>query len=317
MAIALLAEHDLSQLSATTARAVAALAPMGLPIDILVIGANVGVVGGQAAAIEGVRKVRVLDDAALEARGAEALTGVLLALKDEYSHFAAVAGAIGKDVLPRFAAKLDVSPVTDVTAVHGPNRFDRPIYAGNAIETVSCNEDKVVLTIRPSAFSPVRSDGSAPIEPLAAPTTSVAEAAEFLVAHRTVSDSPDLSTARIVVAGGIALGSTHNFGMIERLAAVLGAAVGATRAAVDANYAPNDWQIGQTGKAIAPDLYIAIGISGALQHLAGIQGARKIVAINNDPDAPLMQIADYRLVGDLFEVVPQLTVELEKRLGGS
>ncbi|MCD7059180.1 electron transfer flavoprotein subunit alpha/FixB family protein [Pelagibacterium xiamenense] len=314
MAVALLAEHDLSQLSETTARAVAALGAVGLPVDILVIGANVGVAGGQAAAIEGVRKVRVLDDVALEARGAEALAEILLSLKDEYSHFAAIAGAIGKDVLPRFAAKLDVSPVTDVIAVHGPNRFDRPIYAGNAIETVTCNETKIVLTIRPSAFSPARSDGSAPIEPLATPAASIADAAEFLVAHRTSSDTPDLSTARIVVAGGIALGSVHHFEMIENLASVLGAAVGATRAAVDASYAPNDWQIGQTGKAIAPDLYIAIGISGALQHLAGIQGARKIVAINTDPDAPLMQIADYRLVGDLFEVVPQLTAELEKRL---
>lgn len=315
MAIALLAEHDQSQLSETTARALEALAPLGLPVDILVIGANVGVVGGQAAALAGVRRVCVRDDPALEARGAEALSATLLALKDQYSHFAAVAGAIGKDVMPRLAAKLDVMPVTDVIAVHGPSRFDRPIYAGNAIETVACNEDKIVLTIRPSAFSPARADGSAPIEPLPDDSAaSVANAAEFLVAHRTASDRPDLSTARIVVAGGIALGSTHNFEMVETLASVLGAAVGATRAAVDANYAPNDWQIGQTGKAIAPDLYIAIGISGALQHLAGIQGARKIIAINTDADAPLMQIADYRLVGDLFEILPQLTAELEKRL---
>lgn len=312
MAIAVLADHDHGQLSKGVARLVGGLAPLGLPIDIVVAGKGVSEIAQQAAGLEGVRAVRVADAALYASQSAEALTALLQSVSDEYSHFAALAGAVGKDVIPRLAAKLDVMPVTDVIAVHGATRFDRPIYAGNAIETVSTTEPKVLLTLRASAFDPASSGGRAAVTALA-PAATPERAAEFLVAHRTKSDAPDLSTAQIVVAGGVSLGSTHKFEMIEELASVLGAAVGATRAAVDAGYAPNEWQVGQTGKVIAPDLYIAIGISGALQHLSGIQGAKKIIAINSDPEAPLMKIADIALVGDLFEIVPRLTAALRKR----
>ncbi len=200
-------------------------------------------------------------------------------------------------------------PVTDVIAIHGPNRFDRPIYAGNAIETIASGEPKHLLTIRASAFRPAAVRQQCP--DLARSPPIVAPVADSIAAHRTESELPDLGTAQIVVAGGVSFGSAEKFALVEELAKTLGAAVGATRAAVDAGYAPNDWQVGQTGKIIAPDLYIGIGISGALQHLAGIQGAKKIIAINTDAEAPLMKIADIALVGDLFEVVPQLIAELQ------
>src|SRR5690606_34943254 len=204
-------------------------------------------------------------------------------------------------------------PVTDVVRVLGPQRFERPIYAGNALETVASGQPRQLLTIRASAFRPVAGDNEAPVEAVGA-AAGTAAAARFLAARRTEGDRPDLASAQVVVGGGVALGSARNFALVEELAGVLGAAIGATRAAVDAGYAPNDWQVGQTGKIIAPELYIGIGISGALQHLAGIQGARRIVAINSDPEAPLMQIADHALVGDLFEIVPALIAELQ-RLG--
>ena len=210
--------------------------------------------------------------------------------------------------MPRLAARLDLMPVTDVVRILGPTRFERPIYAGNAVQTVADNQAKHILTLRASAFRPAATDNAAPIEVLDIARDSVVR---LLDEHRTQSDTPDLATAQIVIGGGVALGSAENFQLVEKLAKILGAAVGATRAAVDAGYAPNDWQIGQTGKIIAPDLYIAIGISGALQHLAGIQGARKIVAINSDPEAPLVKLADLALIGDLFEIVPQLTAQLE------
>jgi electron transfer flavoprotein alpha subunit len=213
-------------------------------------------------------------------------------------------------VIPRLAAKLDLMPVTDVTNILAPDRFERPIYAGNAIETVRSSQPKQSLTLRASAFPPPRlaPAGNAPVEAVAAP--AAAPLVQLLAAHRTEAERPDLATARIVVGGGIAVGSAEGFRLIERLADRLGAAVGATRAAVDAGYAPNDWQVGQTGKVVAPDVYIAVGISGALQHLAGIQGAKTIVAINTDPEAPLMKLADYRMVGDLFTVVPALIAAL-------
>ena len=306
MSVLVLAEHDLGALSAATARIVAAAETLG-PVDLLVAGQDVSAVAAEAAKLAGVEKVLVADSAALASLSPEAVAALLARLAEPYSHIVAAAAATGRDAIPRLAAKLDLMPVTDVVAIHGPTRFDRPIYAGNAIETVSSGQSKHLLTIRASAFRPAASGNDAPIHPVDADVTSVAR---FLAAHRTESDLPELSTAQVVVAGGVSFGSAEKFALVAKLAKVLGAAVGATRAAVDAGYAPNDWQVGQTGKIIAPDLYIAIGISGALQHLAGIQGAKKIVAINKDPEAPLMKIADIALVGDLFEVVPQLIAGL-------
>lgn len=311
MAIALLADQDHGSLTPATARLVGALAPLGMPLDLIVAGEHVAALAKSGAKLAGIRRVLTADHPAYRNQGAESLAALLQSLAPGYTHIVASATATGRDTLPRLAALLDVMPVTDVIAIHDPARFDRPIYAGNAIETVAVPSGKILLTLRPSAFPPAPESGQAPIEPLE--IDPVEGMAEFLVAHRSRSDTPDLSTARIVVSGGVALGSAYNFEMIGRLAEVLGAAVGATRAAVDAGYAPNDWQVGQTGKTVAPDLYIAIGISGALQHLAGIGGAKKIVAINSDPEAPLMKLADIALVGDLFEIVPQLIAALDAR----
>jgi electron transfer flavoprotein alpha subunit len=305
MTVLVLAEHDLGQLSPATARLVAAAAQLSSDVDILVAGEKS--VAEAAAALQGVARIRLADAAA-----PEALTALLETLAPEYEAIVAASAATGRDVVPRLAAKLDIMPVTDIVAMEGADTFTRPVYAGNALETVGSSQSKQLLTIRASAFRPVGQGGSAPIEPVALP--AVTRAAEIVAAHRTEGDTPDLATARIVVGGGIAVGSTEGFKLIEGLAHRLGAAVGATRAAVDAGYAPNDWQVGQTGKVIAPDLYIAFGISGALQHLAGIQGAKKIVAVNTDPEAPLMKLADISLVGDLFTVIPALEAELV-RLG--
>ncbi|WP_055048162.1 electron transfer flavoprotein subunit alpha/FixB family protein [Devosia sp. A16] len=308
MAVLVLAEHDFGALSASTARIVAAAEQLG-PVDLLVAGQGVEAVAAEAAKLAGVEKVLVADSAALSSLSPEPVAALLARLAEPYSHIVAAAAATGRDAIPRLAARLDLMPVTDVVAIHGPTRFDRPIYAGNAIETVSSGQAKQLLTIRASAFRPAASGNNAPINPVDA---DVAAVARFLAAHRTESDLPELSTAQVVVAGGVSFGSAEKFALVSELAKVLGAAVGATRAAVDAGYAPNDWQVGQTGKIIAPDLYIAIGISGALQHLAGIQGAKKIIAINKDPEAPLMKIADIALVGDLFEVVPELIAGLKR-----
>jgi electron transfer flavoprotein alpha subunit len=303
MAVLILAEHDLGTLSPAMARIVAAAEALGGPVDMLVGGQNAEAVAAQAALIPGVARVRTAEAVPLLA---ETLAPVLADLAAGYSHIVASSTAVGRDVIPRLAARLDLMPVTDVTAILAPDRFERPIYAGNAIETVKSAQPKQVLTLRASAFPPLKlaPANNAPIEPLAAAAPQ--PAVQLLAAHRTEAERPDLATARIVVGGGIAVGSAEGFRLIEQLADRLGAAVGATRAAVDAGYAPNDWQIGQTGKVIAPDVYIAVGISGALQHLAGIQGAKTVIAINSDPEAPLMQLADYRLVGDLFTVVPAL-----------
>jgi electron transfer flavoprotein alpha subunit len=308
MAVLVLAEHDLGHLSPATARIVAAAEKLG-EVDLLVAGQGVSRVAAEASELAGVARVLVADNDALAALAPEALVGVLAPLSEHYTHIIAASAATGRDAIPRLAARLDLMPITDVVAIHGPTRFDRPIYAGNAVETVSSGQPRHLLTVRASAFRPAATGNAAPIEPL---LPTVRTLTKFLAAHRTEADLPDLSTAQIVVAGGVSFGSAEKFALVADLAKVLGAAVGATRAAVDAGYAPNDWQVGQTGKIIAPDLYIAIGISGALQHLAGIQGARKIVAINKDPEAPLMKLADYALVGDLFEVVPKLIEGLKR-----
>ncbi|KQN76939.1 electron transfer flavoprotein subunit alpha/FixB family protein [Devosia sp. Leaf64] len=306
MSVLLLADHDNGVLSPATARLVAASSALGV-VDILVVAENPASIAAEAAKIAGVQKVITVTATPI----AETITNSLEDLTQRYRNVVASASSVGKDVIPRLAAKLDIQPVTDVVEILGPNRFTRPIYAGNALEIVEDPQATHLLTFRASAFRPAASGNTAPVESL---DISVTSAAKFLAAHRTDSDTPDLATAQIVIGGGVSVGSAEGFQLIEKLGKTLGAAVGATRAAVDAGYAPNDWQIGQTGKIIAPDVYIAIGISGALQHLAGIQGARKIFAINSDPEAPLVKIADVALIGDLFEIVPQLVAELE-RLG--
>jgi electron transfer flavoprotein alpha subunit len=291
MAVLVLAEPDFG----ATTRLVAAAEMLG-PVEVVATDAA-------PANIAGVSKVRVAD--------MKPSADLLAHLAEPYSHIVASASATGRDLIPRLAAQLDLMPVTDIVEILGPTRFVRPIYAGNALETVSSGQAKQLITVRTSAFRPAATGNNAPVEVLALPPFP---SPEVLSEERTESDRPELGTARVVVSGGISVGSTQGFGLIEDLAEALGAAVGATRAAVDAGYAPNDWQVGQTGKIVAPDLYIGIGISGALQHLAGIQGARRIVAINTDPEAPLMKIADYAVVADLFEAVPALIAELE-RLG--
>ena len=314
MTVLVLADHDQGRLTASTPRVVAAAERLG-PVDLLVAGQGVDAIAAEAASLAGVARVRIADHAAFAEAPAEALAGLVAQLAEPYEHIVAVSSATGRDLIPRLAAMLDVMPVTDVVAIHGPTRFDRPIYAGNAVETVSSGQPKQLLTIRASAFRPAAGGNNAPVEAVAFDAPSAA--ARFVAAHRTEGDLPDLSTARIVVAGGVSFGSAENFALVEKLAKTLGAAVGATRAAVDAGYAPNDWQVGQTGKIVAPDLYVGIGISGALQHLAGIQGAKKIVAINTDPEAPLMKIADVALVGDLNEVVPALIAALHRTGAGA
>ncbi len=302
MSVLVLADVDNGVLSPSTARVVNAANQLG-PVDLFVPGPAAA--ADAAAAIAGVSKVIVSANSLLT----DSLVASLSALAEGYHYVASASTSQGKDVMPRLAALLDIQPVTDIVAIEGENRFTRPIYAGNALETVSDNQPKHVLTFRASAFRPAAMGNAALVEVLETATQS---AARLIAAHRTESDIPDLSTAQIVVGGGVSVGSAEGFQLIEKLGKTLGAAVGATRAAVDAGYAPNDWQVGQTGKIIAPDLYIAVGISGALQHLAGIQGAKKIIAINSDPEAPIVKIADVALIGDLFEILPQLIAELEK-----
>jgi electron transfer flavoprotein alpha subunit len=302
MSVLVLAEHDQGKLSPATARLVSAASRLGT-VDVLVVGENS--VADAAASLQGVARVRLS-----EAASPEALAALLETLAPEYGAIVAAAAAVGRDVIPRLAARLDLMPVTDIVAIAAADTFTRPVYAGNALETVVSAQSRQLLTVRASAFRSVGQGGNASIEPVAMP--AVARAAEIVAAHRTEGDVPDLATARVVVGGGIAVGSAEGFKLVENFARRLGAAVGATRAAVDAGYAPNDWQVGQTGKVIAPDLYIAFGISGALQHLAGIAGAKKIIAVNTDPEAPLMKLADLALVGDLFTVIPALEAELAR-----
>ncbi len=298
MAVLVLADTDQGRLTPATARVVAAAAELG-PVDLLVEAAA----AEEARTIAGVQTVL----AAELPVAAEALAPVLAKLAEPYTHIVAAANATGRDVIPRLAALLDIMPVTDITAILGPTRFERPIYAGNATETVSDGQPKHLITVRASAFSGAVHGNSAMIS-----TVEIAAKSQTTVVseQRNESTRPELSTAQIVVSGGIPLGD--RFGLVEELAGKLGAAVGATRALVDAGFAPNDLQIGQTGKIVAPDLYIGVGISGALQHLAGIQGAKAIFAINKDAEAPLMKIADVALVGDLFEAVPAVIAELDK-----
>ncbi|GAA3599875.1 FAD-binding protein [Gibbsiella greigii] len=305
----LLAEHDNATLNAVTLNAISAAQAIGGELTVLVAGENCRAVAEQAAAVAGVTRVLLADNAAYRHPLAENIAALLDAQRSGYSHLMAVANANGKDIMPRVAALADVAQISDIIAVESPTVFKRPIYAGSVIATVESHDDPVVLTVRASSFPAAAAEGgTAPIETLEQAITG--GGARFVGEDRVVSPRPQLATARVVVSGGRALGSRENFALIEQLADKLHGAVGASRAAVDAGMVPNDLQVGQTGKVVAPELYIAVGISGAIQHLAGMSNSKVIVAINNDEEAPIFQIADYRLVGDLFEVVPQLIERL-------
>lgn len=310
MTTLVIAEHDNASLKAATLNAVAAAAAIGGDVHVLVAGNNAGAAAQAAAAVTGVAKVLHADGASLGEGLAENLTAQILALASGYSHIVFPATSNGKNVAPRVAAKLDVAQVTDVTKVVSADTFERPIYAGSAIATVQTADTTKVLTVRTTAFDPAAATGgAAAVENVAA----VADSGKTTFVGRELakSDRPELTAAKIVVSGGRALGSAEQFNAImSPLADKLGAALGASRAAVDAGYAPNDLQVGQTGKIVAPQLYVAAGISGAIQHLAGMKDSKVIVAINKDAEAPIFSVADYGLVADLFTAVPELTAAL-------
>ncbi len=311
MATLLLAEVAGGQLNDATARALTAALELGGPVDVLVAGQNVGAAAAAAAQLKGVAKVRAADDP-LYAHGlAEPLAALIVSLAPGYDAILAPSTASAKNVAPRAAALMDVMQISDITKVLGQKTFERPIYAGNAIQTVESTDPKIVVTVRTASFAATGPGGSAPIEPVAAvPDPAVSS---FVGDALAKSDRPELTSARIIISGGRAMQKAENFkAYIEPVADKLGAAMGASRAAVDAGYAPNDWQVGQTGKVVAPELYIAVGISGAIQHLAGMKDSKVIVAINKDEEAPIFQVADYGLVADLCQALPELNDELAK-----
>ena len=308
MAVLLLAEINNGELARdATAKAVTAARALG-DVTVLAAGAQAAAAGEAAARIDGVKKVLVAEGESLGHRLAETTADLILSLAGDYDHIVAPATTDAKNIMPRVAALLDVMVISDVSGVVDADTFERPIYAGNAIQTVRSRDAKKVVTIRTSTFDAAGEQDPAPVETVAAPEASgLSEWVEDKVAE---SDRPELTSAKIVVSGGRGVGSEENFALIEKLADKLGAAVGASRAAVDSGYAPNDWQVGQTGKVVAPELYIAVGISGAIQHLAGMKDSRIIVAINKDEEAPIFQVADFGLVADLFKAVPELTEKL-------
>jgi electron transfer flavoprotein alpha subunit len=311
MAVLLLAEHDNKILAPATAKALTAARPFGGDVDILVAGEGCRAVAEQAAKLDGVRKVLLAEAPHLSQRLAEETAALVLQLMQDHSVLLAPATTMGKNVLPRVAAMLDVAQISDIIAVKSPTTFVRPVYAGNALETVETSDKIVIGTIRATAFASAGEGGNAQIETVAPPPPT--GLSSFEGSQISVSERPELTSARIVISGGRGMQSGDNFKkLLEPLADRLGAAVGASRAAVDAGYMPNDHQVGQTGKVVAPELYIAVGISGAIQHLAGMKDSKVIVAINKDADAPIFQVADYGLVGDLFTVLPELDAELKK-----
>jgi len=309
MAILLLADHDTATLSDQTAKALTAAAQIGSDVHVLVAGSGAKAAADQAAKLSGVSKVLLADDASLADNLAEPLAALIVSLAGSYDAIVSAATSVGKNVMPRVAALLDVAQVSEIVEVISADTFKRPIYAGNAIQTVQSTDAKKVITVRTASFAAAADGGSASVETVSAAanpglSTHVSDALSS-------SDRPELTSAKIIISGGRALGSSEKFKeVILPVADKLGAAVGASRAAVDAGYAPNDWQVGQTGKVVAPQLYIACGISGAIQHLAGMKDSKVIVAINKDEEAPIFQVADYGLVADLFEALP----ELEKAL---
>lgn len=309
MTVLVLAEHDNATLKPATRNTVTAATKIGGDVHVLVAGAGCDGAAQAAAKVAGVSKVIKVDAPELAQGLAENIAPVIVGMADAYSHILAPSTTYGKNILPRVAALLDVQQISDISAVVDADTFVRPVYAGNAIATVKSSDAKKVITVRGTGFDPAPADGgNASVESAGAKGDS--GLSSFVSQELSKSDRPELTAARIVVSGGRALASSDNFKIIEALADKLGAAVGASRAAVDAGYVPNDYQVGQTGKVIAPDLYIAIGISGAIQHLAGMKDSKVIVAINKDPECPIFGVADYGLVGDLFTIVPELTEKL-------
>lgn len=312
MAVLLIAEHDNASLKDSTNKALTAAKAIGSPVHVLVAGSGCGAVAEAAAALDGVEKVIVADAPAYEHMLAEPTAALIVSLAGGYAALVAPSSTSGKNIMPRVAALLDVMQVSDVLKVVSPDTFERPIYAGNAIQTVQATDAKLVVTVRTASFQATGAGGAkAAIE--AAPAAADPGVSRFKGSEIAHSDRPELGSAKIIISGGRSVGSAENFAKyIEPIADKLGAAMGASRAAVDAGYAPNDWQVGQTGKVVAPDLYIAVGISGAIQHLAGMKDSKVIVAINKDEEAPIFQVADYGLVGDLFQILPELEKELGK-----
>ena len=308
MTALVIAEHDNSSLKGSTLNTITAAIQCGGDVHVLVAGHNAAAAAQAAAQIAGVAKVLHADAAQFADGLAENIAGQVLAIAAAYSHILAPATAYGKNILPCVAARLDVGQISEITKVISDDTFERPIYAGNAIATVQSTDAVKVITVRTTGFDAALTGGSAAVDTIAA----IADAGKsaFISRELAKSDRPELTAAKVIVSGGRGMGSGENFKILEPLADKLGAGMGASRAAVDAGYVPNDWQVGQTGKIVAPTLYIAVGISGAIQHLAGMKDSKTIVAINKDPEAPIFSVADYGLVGDLFEVVPQLVAEL-------
>ncbi len=310
MASLLIAEHDNTTLSDASVKALTAAIAVGGDVHILVAGHNCDGVAEAAAKLDGAAKVLVADDALYAKQLAEPMAALVVGLAGDYDTILTAATTNGKNYAPRIAALLDCSQLSDITAVIDATTFERPIYAGNAIQTVKCGEAKKVITVRATAFGAAGQGGAAAIETLT--TGDNPGISEFVGEELTKSDRPELTSAKIIISGGRGMQSGDNFAMLERVADKLGAGLGASRAAVDAGFVPNDYQVGQTGKVVAPELYIAVGISGAIQHLAGMKDSKVIVAINKDEEAPIFQVADYGLVADLFNAIPELEEELTK-----
>lgn len=308
MTTLLIAEHDNSELNEATGKALTAAIEMGGDVHVLVAGKGSGAVADAVAKLDGVAKVLHCDDAMFERNLAENMAALIVPMMDGYDALVAAATTNGKNICPRVAAMLDVMQISEIIAVKGADTFERPIYAGNAIQTVQSIDAKKVVTVRTANFASAGEGGSASIESVAAPADT--GLSEYVGEDLTKSDRPELASAKIIISGGRGMQSGDNFVMLEKVADKLGAAVGASRAAVDAGFVPNNYQVGQTGKVVSPDLYIAVGISGAIQHLAGMKDSKVIVAINKDEEAPIFQVADYGLVADLFTAVPELEAAL-------
>jgi electron transfer flavoprotein alpha subunit len=308
MSILVYAEHDNASLKTETNKLVHAASAAGGDITVLVVGANCTAIADAAAKITGVSKVLIEDNAAYEHQLPENVADLVVELASDYTHIFAAATTTGKNFMPRVAALLDVAQISDIIKVESADTFVRPIYAGNAIATVQSADTKKIVTVRAAAFDASGDDGSASVESI--DLVKVSEKSSFVSAELTVSERPELTAADVIISGGRGMQNGENFALLNGIADKLGAAIGASRAAVDAGFVPNDMQVGQTGKIVAPDLYIAVGISGAIQHLAGMKDSKVIVAINKDEEAPIFQVADYGLVGDLFEILPELEAAL-------
>ncbi|TMO04810.1 FAD-binding protein [Pseudoalteromonas sp. S558] len=299
-----IAEHDNGALKPETSKTINAAVKMGFPVDVLIAGNSLSAMSAQVASIDGVANVLVADNSVYEHQLAESMADLVLSLSDNYSHIVASATTTGKNFMPRVAALLDVAQISEIIAVVDADTFKRPIYAGNAIATVKSLDSKKVITVRASSFDLQGEQSAAAITSI--DTVSDPQLSRFVSVEQTESERPELTAATVVISGGRGMQKGENFALLNGIADKLGAAIGASRAAVDAGFVPNDMQVGQTGKIVAPNLYIAVGISGAIQHLAGMKDSKVIVAINKDPDAPIFQVADYGLVADLFDVLPEL-----------